>query len=81
MMPEALSVLNASLTHFEYTLSAGRALEVFLKDLCEGASDIAVERQARTLTPGHMYVLPRCCFAHPNHRCEHSKQMQEALCS
>eukprot|EP00892_Ulva_mutabilis_P006062 jgi/Ulvmu1/3828/UM018_0040.1 len=36
-----------------------RALEVFLKDLCEGASDVAVERQARTLTPGHMkhYVL------------------------
>lgn len=36
---------------------AGRALEVFLKDLCEGASDVAVERQARTLTPGHMYVF------------------------
>lgn len=38
-------------------MRAGKALEMFLKELCDGASEVAVQRQVRTLGSGHLCAL------------------------
>ena len=37
-----------------FTGCTGRAVEVFLKQLCEGAVDIASSKSARTLSAAHL---------------------------